>query len=166
MKVRGLDNREYSWPPKGHVVDFDDRRKRSQFHLKCRDLLRTMYPTDIMLEEKYGQSVRDLHKNWGDARYRKEEQMLVDSITEAAVVSVGGGLMGPLDGYVIYLDVPLSILIEREKGTRAYVDSENSFSDIIQNRIPRYKERADLTLSVHNQSPEEITNKFLDSIYS
>ena len=51
MKVRGFDNREYSWPPKGHSVDFDDRRKRSQFHLNCRDLLRKMYPTDIILEE-------------------------------------------------------------------------------------------------------------------
>jgi hypothetical protein len=51
MKVKGLDGREYPWPPKGHTVDFDDRRKRSQFHLNCRALLREMYPTDIILEE-------------------------------------------------------------------------------------------------------------------
>lgn len=140
--------------------------KTSVARLLAQKLNMPFLDTDIMLEEKFGQSVRDLHKNWGDARFRKEEQMMADSIVEAAVVSVGGGLMGPLDGYSIYLDVPLSFLIEREKGTRSYVDSENSFSEIIQNRIPRYKERADLTLSVHNQSPEEITNKILDSIYS
>lgn len=51
MKVRGFDGREYPWPPKGHAVDFDDKRKRSEFHLKARDLLRSMYPTDRILEE-------------------------------------------------------------------------------------------------------------------
>lgn len=51
MKVKGLDGREYTWPPKGHVVNYDDRRKRSEPHLKCRELLREMYPLDRVLEE-------------------------------------------------------------------------------------------------------------------
>lgn len=51
MKVIGFDGREHTWPPNGHHVNFDDRRQRSDPHLKCRDLLRLMYPTYRFLEE-------------------------------------------------------------------------------------------------------------------
>lgn len=51
MKVFGFDNREYPWPPKGHIVNFDDRRQRSEPHLRCRSLLRLLYPTETFLEE-------------------------------------------------------------------------------------------------------------------
>jgi hypothetical protein len=51
MKVRGFDGREYPWPPKGCLVNFDDRRRRSEPHLKCRGLLIEMYPFDRFLEE-------------------------------------------------------------------------------------------------------------------
>ena len=51
MKVEGFDGREHSWPPLGHLVNFNDRRKRSEPHLRCRALLRLLYPTYTFLEE-------------------------------------------------------------------------------------------------------------------
>lgn len=51
MKVVGFDGRQYPWPPAGHHVNFDDRRRRSEPHLKCREMLRRLYPTDRFLEE-------------------------------------------------------------------------------------------------------------------
>lgn len=51
MKVIGLDGNEYRWPPSGKTVQFDDIRPRSELHLKCRSLLRNMYPLDTILEE-------------------------------------------------------------------------------------------------------------------
>lgn len=51
MKVRDFKGRETSWPPQGHEVSFDDRRPRSELHLRCRELLRQMYPTQPILEE-------------------------------------------------------------------------------------------------------------------
>lgn len=51
MRVRGFDGREYPWPPLGHHVYPNDRRSRSEPHLKCRTLLTQMYPMDRFLEE-------------------------------------------------------------------------------------------------------------------
>ena len=51
MKVVDFDNREYNWPPSGHEVNLDDRRKRSELHLRTRALLKALYPTQQVLEE-------------------------------------------------------------------------------------------------------------------
>ena len=51
MKVEDLNGRQYSWPPTGHEVSLSDKRPRSEPHLRCRALLRAMYPTQPILEE-------------------------------------------------------------------------------------------------------------------
>ena len=51
MKVKDLSGREHSWPPQGHEVGFNDKRPRSSLHVRCRELLRQMYPTQPILEE-------------------------------------------------------------------------------------------------------------------
>jgi hypothetical protein len=51
MKVMGFDGREHTWPPKGHHVYPNDRRRRSEPHLKCREILQTLYPVYRFLEE-------------------------------------------------------------------------------------------------------------------
>lgn len=51
MKVRGLDGREHTFPPQGHVPNPDELRKRSEPHLKARAMLKSMYPTLRILEE-------------------------------------------------------------------------------------------------------------------
>lgn len=51
MKVVDPNGRSHNWPPEGHVVKHDDRRPRSELHLRVRELLRSMYPTQPILEE-------------------------------------------------------------------------------------------------------------------
>jgi hypothetical protein len=51
MNVVDFNGHTYSWPPKGHEVRFDDIRPRSDLHIRCRKLLRSMYPTQSILEE-------------------------------------------------------------------------------------------------------------------
>jgi hypothetical protein len=51
MKVIDFNNNQYIWPPRGHEVSFDDTRPRSSLHIRCRELLRQMYPTQSILEE-------------------------------------------------------------------------------------------------------------------
>ncbi len=48
MLVIGFDNKEYNWKPRG--ADFSDTSK-SNLHLKIRQLLREVYPFDIIMEE-------------------------------------------------------------------------------------------------------------------
>ena len=51
MKVKDTNGRTHNWPPSGHQVGFDDKRPRSELHLRCRQLLRKLYPTQRILEE-------------------------------------------------------------------------------------------------------------------
>ena len=51
MKVIDFSGREYSWPPSGHVIQLDDKRKRSAYHLRVRHILSLLYPLNNVLEE-------------------------------------------------------------------------------------------------------------------
>lgn len=51
MKVVDFDGREHRWPPSGHEVLLDDLRKRSELHLRTRNILNALYPTQRVLEE-------------------------------------------------------------------------------------------------------------------
>ena len=49
--VKDMRGRSHPWPPQGHEVGFNDRRPRSALHLRCRELLRRLSPTQPILEE-------------------------------------------------------------------------------------------------------------------
>jgi len=51
MKVKDLNGRTYTWPPNGYQIARDDIRPRSEYHLRCRSLLHSLYPTQPILEE-------------------------------------------------------------------------------------------------------------------
>ena len=51
MKVTDKNGYTHNWPPTGHQVDFNDKRPRSELHLRCRKILRDLYPTQRVLEE-------------------------------------------------------------------------------------------------------------------
>lgn len=51
MKVVDFEGRENTWPPSGYTVDLDDKRPRSTYHKRCRELLSKMYQFDNILEE-------------------------------------------------------------------------------------------------------------------
>jgi hypothetical protein len=51
MNIIDFDGNEHNWPPKGCKVLNDDTRKRSSLHLRCRSLLKKIFPTRQILEE-------------------------------------------------------------------------------------------------------------------
>lgn len=51
MKVIGLDNREYAWTVSRYTITHDDIRPRSSYHIRCRNMLKDMYPTSPICEE-------------------------------------------------------------------------------------------------------------------
>ena len=51
MKVIGLDGRSYPFPPSGRMPKENDSQSRSTLHLRAREILRKMYPTERPLEE-------------------------------------------------------------------------------------------------------------------
>lgn len=51
MKIKGLDGKEYSWNLKGYEPSNNDLIKRSDYHLRARELLKNLFPLDKRLEE-------------------------------------------------------------------------------------------------------------------
>lgn len=51
MKVTGLDGKTYSWTFSGNMPDYDDEKTRSSLHLLARNILKSIYPMDRILEE-------------------------------------------------------------------------------------------------------------------
>lgn len=51
MKVIDLSGRQHTWNLKGYQPTSDDTRPRSSIHLKCRELLKEIFPLDAILEE-------------------------------------------------------------------------------------------------------------------
>jgi len=51
MKVTGINGREYVWNLNGYSVSANDKRKRSKYHIRARNLLKEMYHSYRMLEE-------------------------------------------------------------------------------------------------------------------
>ena len=51
MKVVDLNGEYSSWKITGHIPKANDKRLRSQYHLKARSLLKEIYPTCPILEE-------------------------------------------------------------------------------------------------------------------
>lgn len=51
MKVKDFAGNLYNWPPSKHVPNVDDLRPRSELHIKCRELLKELYPSRPPLEE-------------------------------------------------------------------------------------------------------------------
>lgn len=51
MKVKGINGKEYTWNLTGYDVFNDDKRKRSKYHIKARNLLKEIYNSYRILEE-------------------------------------------------------------------------------------------------------------------
>jgi hypothetical protein len=51
MKVIGINGREYVWNLNGYSVAANDKRKRSKYHVRARNLLKEMYHSYRLLEE-------------------------------------------------------------------------------------------------------------------
>lgn len=51
MKVKDLSGKTHTWKLAGNLPQSDDTRPRSEGHVKCRELLHSIFPTFLILEE-------------------------------------------------------------------------------------------------------------------
>ena len=51
MKVKDFQDKEHNWPPSDRVANAGDTSNKSDLHIRCRNLLRKLYPTRPPLEE-------------------------------------------------------------------------------------------------------------------
>ena len=62
MKVTGINGKEYAWNLNGYSVAANDKRKRSKFHIRARELLKEMFHSYRILEEVKLPGSTDSHK--------------------------------------------------------------------------------------------------------
>tara|TARA_B100000902_G_C27238509_1_gene878724 strand:+ start:963 stop:1388 length:426 start_codon:yes stop_codon:yes gene_type:complete len=62
MKVTGLNGREYAWNLNGYSVHANDKRKRSKYHVRARNVLKGMFHSYRVLEEVKLPGSTDVHR--------------------------------------------------------------------------------------------------------
>lgn len=62
MKVIGINGKEYIWNLTGYDVFNDDKRKRSRFHVRARNLLKEIFNSYRILEEVKLPGSTELHR--------------------------------------------------------------------------------------------------------
>lgn len=62
MKVLGINGKEYVWNLTGYDIFNDDKRKRSRFHIRARNLLKEVFNSYRILEEVKLPGSTELHR--------------------------------------------------------------------------------------------------------
>jgi shikimate kinase len=118
-----------------------------------------------MIEERSGQTVRELFERAGEPGFRRleHEALAVACALDPAVIALGGGTLSApggvelahQSGYLIWLHPPFATIARRigalGKADRPLFRDEASAFDLYRERLPAYR-TADLTLDV---APDE-----------
>lgn len=62
MKVKGINGKEYVWNLSKYDVFYDDKRKRSKYHIRARNLLKEIFHSYRILEEVKLPGSTELHR--------------------------------------------------------------------------------------------------------
>lgn len=132
-----------------------------------------VYDTDKILKS-LNKSLDDVLNNNQDVNtFRLYEQDVMNSLSKCnnSIISLGGGAILnsksmtilAQNGIIVYLDIPLTILNERNNGTRLLSKDAESLNNLYVERKAIYEKYADITLT--STSIEENINKLKELIH-
>ena len=136
------------------------------------------FDTDVLIERVAQKSINELFAEEGETFFRElESQVLgeVSACTRSVIATGGGAVLRPVNwgylrhGLIIWLDAPISLLIERlaEDDTRPLLKMDNlslKLETLLAERKSLYQE-ADLQIAIaKNENPEQIVSKILEQI--
>ena len=134
------------------------------------------FDTDVLIERVAQKSINELFAEDGETFFRDlESQVLgeVSACTRSVIATGGGAVLRPVNwgylrhGLIIWLDAPISLLIERlaEDNTRPLLkidDLSLKLETLLAERKSLYQE-ADLQIAIaKNENPEQIVSKILE----
>ena len=125
------------------------------------------YDSDHLISEKHGESVRVLHKKWGETRFREEESKVLSDLDKTGIISLGGGATGSFNGFRVYLNVPTEVLWQRVTGEPSYLDPQDpkgSFFRLIESRRPHYENSSDLTVDLGDKNLENAVKEVVERL--
>lgn len=143
---------------------------------------------DEMIEESAGKSIPEIFSEDGEEHFRTLERSLLikESQYFKGVMSLGGGALQsqPLTdhlkiyGWLVFLDVPLSVLLERISGDKnrpmlSQGNSTTSNSDtnseanrvkkLLEDRLPFYQQ-AEITVDAGDRPADEIAHELIKKL--
>lgn len=137
----------------------------------------TFMDTDEIISNNENMTVEEIFSYKGEEYFRKLECKIIDDTMciDKRVISTGGGLpvfnnnMDKLNkaGITVFLDIPLEVLIERNKASNERPLLKNNMEEnlmkLYKERLPIYN-RAQIRISDHNKSINLISDSILNSI--
>ena len=138
---------------------------------------RPLLDSDQMIEERTGQTVREIFEADGEPAFRAVETEVLcealDSSTPAVIAAAGGVVLAEANrtalaganAKVVWLSADPSVLVERvlSGGHRPLLDDdpEGTLRTMFTMREPLYREVADLIVSVDGRSVNEVVEAVL-----
>ena len=134
---------------------------------------------DTLIEQKAGQSIPDIFRQRGEARFRELEREVFAELdfSPGKIVSCGGGAILneenrrrlKANSTVVWLWTDVATLIKRvEKGTRPLFDVDDveaKANELLARRIPFYAQTADLMVMNDTLSAPTLARKIYGEIY-
>jgi shikimate kinase len=130
--------------------------------------------TDKCIEERHGMLLQALIDQVGDESFiRLEEETILNlAIGEQTVISTGGSVvysdaaMRHLAAIstVVFLDAPIEAIrahIASEAPRGIIRMTEGGLEELFQERLPRYRHYASITVRFHSETPEEVATRVL-----
>ncbi len=156
------------------LVGFMGAGKTTVGHLVAHDLGLPFVDSDLVMEERLGQRIRDVFAERGEAAFRELEQATIDELLSGppAVVAVGGGAVGhsstrrALRGaLVVFLDVAYELAMARVGGDAgrpmlASPDLDRLFLD----RRTLYESVATVTVDADVGGPPQVAGAVLAAL--
>ncbi len=134
--------------------------------------------TDTLIEEKAGESIPDIFRKYGEARFRELEYEVFEELDyRNKIISCGGGVVKNErirkklreHTLVVWLWSPLTTILSRiKKGTRPLLDVQNidqKAKTIFRERIPLYADCADLMMVNESVSTRNVAKRIYREIY-
>lgn len=142
----------------------------------ARQLGRTFYDSDRVIEERTGANIPLIFELEGEEGFRRREKEIISELTnqQGIVLATGGGAILDPDnrdqmtrqGFVIYLNAPLEQLFARTAKDKnrpllQTADPRKKLEEILATRDPLYREAADTVINTDGSPARSVINKIL-----
>lgn len=142
----------------------------------ARQLGRTFYDSDRVIEERTGVNIPLIFEMEGEDGFRRREKSVIAELTskQDIVLATGGGaILDPENrdqmtrqGFVIYLSAPLDHLFNRTTKDKnrpllKTADPRKALEEILRIRDPLYREVADVIIETDAGPARSVVNKIL-----
>ena len=133
------------------------------------------FDTDELLSARYKKSIRQLHEELKEERFREEEAKILKELRakdQKVVIALGGGTLShetsqeiaPFMGSLVYLHATKETLLKRLQPA-SFLDPndlQGSFEKVYEKRHPIFCQFCDYRVDVDGLTPDEVAETIFD----